>query len=412
LAVACEKSWLPILTGPLAAEAGRTVEEVAGTLRGLPAATAEDATVDAELALFLSVAAEVLGREDLLLEARRRLDRAVASAGTDTALYGGFPGIAWVAEHSQDRLGEVDLSDVDLALEGLLDQPSWRGDFDLVRGLVGWGVYAIERGSGSSSRRILDRVLAHLDAASEVIGDGLAWRTQPWRMRPDRRKAAPGGLFDLGLAHGQAGVLAFLVSASFAGALPETCARLAHGCARWLIAQELSGDLSGRFPAMVHASSAPSASRDAWCYGTPGIALALLMAARAFDVPDWEVHALRLMRSAAARAPAASGVLDAMVCHGAVGLAHLFNRFYQATGEADFRRAAVSWFAATLTMRRPDGLAGFRKYSVDDDGAPVWKDDPGFLSGCAGIGLSLLAAVSHVEPAWDRLLLVDLRPRA
>ena len=36
--------------------------------------------------------------------------------------------------------------------------------------------------------------------------------------------------------------------------------------------------------------------------------------------------------------------------------------------------------------------------------------EPGFLTGAAGIALALLAAVSDVEPAWDRVLLVSIPP--
>jgi hypothetical protein len=32
------------------------------------------------------------------------------------------------------------------------------------------------------------------------------------------------------------------------------------------------------------------------------------------------------------------------------------------------------------------------------------------LIGAAGVGLALLAAVSDVEPAWDRLLLASIPP--
>ena len=35
--------------------------------------------------------------------------------------------------------------------------------------------------------------------------------------------------------------------------------------------------------------------------------------------------------------------------------------------------------------------------------------DPGFLEGSAGIGLALLAAVSEVDPGWDRVFLESLR---
>jgi hypothetical protein len=37
-----------------------------------------------------------------------------------------------------------------------------------------------------------------------------------------------------------------------------------------------------------------------------------------------------------------------------------------------------------------------------------WKDDPGFLTGSAGIGLALLAATTAVAPDWDRVLLTAI----
>jgi hypothetical protein len=40
-----------------------------------------------------------------------------------------------------------------------------------------------------------------------------------------------------------------------------------------------------------------------------------------------------------------------------------------------------------------------------------WKTEPGFLSGVAGVGLALLAAVTDFEPLWDRVLLVSIPPK-
>ena len=49
--------------------------------------------------------------------------------------------------------------------------------------------------------------------------------------------------------------------------------------------------------------------------------------------------------------------------------------------------------------------------SVPFEGAALdWCDDPGFLTGSAGIGLALLAAISQDPPQWDQLLLVDTPP--
>ena len=51
-------------------------------------------------------------------------------------------------------------------------------------------------------------------------------------------------------------------------------------------------------------------------------------------------------------------------------------------------------------------------YVMDEDEKLAWKEEPGFLTGSAGLGLTLLAATTPVEPEWDRILLVSVPPRA
>jgi len=109
-------------------------------------------------------------------------------------------------------------------------------------------------------------------------------------------------------------------------------------------------------------------------------------------------------------------VRDAGLCHGSTGIAHLVNRMAQASGDQELRDAAERWYRVALDMRRPgQGIAGLLSWvDVTENGKTVgwqWKSEPGFLSGVAGIGLGLLAAVTDFEPAWDRVLLVAIPPR-
>jgi hypothetical protein len=105
-------------------------------------------------------------------------------------------------------------------------------------------------------------------------------------------------------------------------------------------------------------------------------------------------------------------VRDAGLCHGAVGVGHLFNRLYQATGDAEFATVARSWLRKGLALRVPKrGVAGFAAWWSHDEGHPKWIPEAGFLMGAAGIGLGLLAAVGTREPLWDRLLFAALPPR-
>src|SRR4029079_16304845 len=77
------------------------------------------------------------GPAEELLE---RAMNAVSAQSMSADLYSGFTGIAWVAEHLQDRDCPYDVNDAIVQLLGdHLATTPWRGSFDLVRGLVGFG---------------------------------------------------------------------------------------------------------------------------------------------------------------------------------------------------------------------------------------------------------------------------------
>jgi hypothetical protein len=133
----------------------------------------------------------------------------------------------------------------------------------------------------------------------------------------------------------------------------------------------------------------------------PGVAPAVVA-----EGGDWDREAVAFMRRDAEGALRVSGTDEAGLCRGAAGNGHRLNRLAQAMGEEAFADTARAWFHRTLEMRRPgEGIGGFLTRVRGRQGQGVWTDDSGFLSGSSGIGLALLAAISPVEPAWDRLLL-------
>jgi hypothetical protein len=150
-------------------------------------------------------------------------------------------------------------------------------------------------------------------------------------------------------------------------------------------------------------------SRVAWCYGDLGVAVALLSAANAAGREDWRAEALELAHGMAARPFELSQVSDMGLCHGAVGVAHLFNRLSQATGDAELARAADTWYVQTLAMRRSDPIAGFPR-GLPVDREMTWDPGADLLTGACGVALALHAAISPIEPGWDQLLLADLPP--
>lgn len=429
-----DETWKPLLEGELADQAARTVDEIAAALPGFPAGTPwiYHNRISGALALsngragqalfwaYLALAREDERAADAAMECLGEAVEDLPGAPLYPSLYSGYVGTAWVTEHLRQRLGADDEDEegdpnqeIDEVLLTALDRPLWTGDFDLISGLVGFGVYALERLPRPSAAQILDLVVWHLaDSAVEKDG-GIAWFTPESRLPPDQKKEFPDGYFNTGVAHGSPGVVALLAAACQAGVAADKARSLLDGAVAWLLDTRLAPGEKSRFPTLVAEGREPIPSRIAWCHGDPGVALALLYAARCVGNADWEAAALEAGLSAARRPVPDAGVEDSSLCHGSAGLGHLFNRLFQASGDETFAEAARFWFRYALeTSRTREGVTGFLTYGGDEGGNVILREEGGFLTGIAGVGLALLGATTAVAPDWDRALLTAVPPCA
>lgn len=423
--------WQPLLQGGLATAALEAVNAIAADLPRAPivapVAISPEGAVSWRSSLASGRAGQALfyaylsfhpsaseGPADLALDLLDQATEGAAAVPMSESLFSGFPGIAWVEEHLQGRLfeAEEDLHlEMDEAILSLLSVSPWPGEYDLINGLVGLGIYALERLPRPSAIQCLERIVGALARGAERGPEGAAWFSPPARISPFKLEVYPKGLYDLGASHGIAGVIALLAGACRAGVHTAVAHPLLDEAVSWLLARELGSERGFRFPHFFHPEVEPRPSRLAWCYGDVGIAAALLFAARAVGEPAWERRALNVALAAVDPGPRDATVKDAGLCHGAAGLGHLFNRMFQATGEERLAGAARSWYEKALAFREPGlGVGGFRSWATDRAGVSDWRNDPGFLEGAAGVGLALLAAASPVEPEWDRLLLVVTPP--
>jgi lantibiotic modifying enzyme len=427
--------WRPMLDGALRRQALEVAAEIAEALRdpapaSVPgewpemaqAQVVEDGSLSggraglAVLFAYLAQARSEPGDADIALGFLNDAVEAVASVPMSDALYSGFTGVAWAVAHLQERLSlptEEDPNEaIDEALLDSLNRSPWPGEYDLISGLVGLGVYALERLPRPTARACLERVIARLAEMAERGEHGTTWFTPPERLPDWQRERCPRGYYNLGLAHGVPGVIALLGGACAAGVARAEAQPLLQGAVEWLLHQKLPEGAGSSFSSWAGPGVEQDASRLAWCYGDVGASAALLCAARCVGEPIWEREAIEIVRGAAERAPEQAGIVDAGLCHGAAGLGHLFNRMYQATGEAALGEAAHFWLQRTLAMRQPgEGVGGYLAWEPREAGEVRWVADPGLLTGAAGVALALLAAATAVEPAWDRMLLVSVPPR-
>jgi hypothetical protein len=297
---------------------------------------------------------------------------------------------------------------VDAAVASVLADPSVALPAEMLYGLAGYATCDLERMPNRAAAANLARLAGLLTCTAEPIHPGVAWRTTPMLLEPEDRADHPAGRFDLGVAHGAAGIMAVL--ARMCAAIPTSAAvrEVLGSAVKGILGQRADGHGGTTVPPFV-GYAAIGTARTAWCYGDLGVAAALLSAARYTGSADWESAAVSMARACAARSVTEMRTLGTGICHGAAGVAHLFNRMYQATGDAVLAGAAHRWFHLLLDLRIPgSGVGGFGAFRSGGDGRTRWWADPGLLDGAAGVGLTLLAATESLEPEWDRALAVSI----
>lgn len=417
--------WRAILQGDLQRQALATGDAIVQHLSaGEQAATTSDPVDPADMTLLHAYHARTSHRADAAARAVACLEAAMDGAALrhrPLALFGGITDVAWTVAHLHEQLvapdAEDPVQDVDEFLLDHLGEAPWTGDYDLIGGLVGIGVYGLERlGRSPAAPAIVGAVVERLTELAQERPTGCTWFTRPDQVPHVQRALCPDGYENLGVAHGVPGIIGLLASVCSSGAADaQTRTRARHlldGAVEWLLGQQLPDEAAGRFASWAGPGIEPAPARLAWCYGDPGIAAVLLRAARCVANPRWEEAALAIARSAARRTRSEARVADACLCHGTAGLGHLFNRLYQATGDRALGEAAHYWLRETLDQYRP-GAGGppYLFHAPDAAGRIDWRPMPGLLSGEAGVALVLLAAATDVPPDWDRKLLVDLPVR-
>ena len=282
----------------------------------------------------------------------------------------------------------------------MLSVDEWTGPFDFFKGLVGFGTHALERRgrAGDDADDAVKRVINHLAGLAELDEDEqfVSWWSPPEHCGGER--SWPEGQYNLGLAHGTPGVIAFLSAALAAGVEHEQARALAQKAVAWLIDLSPHLGVSG-FPALVAPNKPFMPSDASWAYGDAGVAMAILSAARALGDSRAERAALDIAHRALRR-PFEDylGPPRPSISHGAAGLTQIYSRLYHATSDPVLLQAARQWCERILDHWRvtSNGITGFPEIHSQ------------LFGGVAGIGLVLLGASEHREPQWDRFLLISI----
>jgi lantibiotic biosynthesis protein len=330
-------------------------------------------------------------------------------------LYRGAAQIGWAAIQLHETLG-LRLKNLrtidDLILSWVDDYPSDE-DAELLFGITGLGVYGLDHVSPALARRIVSGALRIIAERLELSADGSFVRPTMARVNPatasrptdptkPTERTERAGRTDwraVGVAHGNAGIAAFLAAVVRSGlGFAERAQSMLHDVARWLtsVASLDSVYVFTAFPEL-----AGTKGRSSWCYGDPGIALALRDIAAALAEPGLAQQARACAESAAraviSRPVDLAGIVDCCVCHGAAFL-YYFGRRMSDMSQPGADRFAQEWYAY-IRDRRHQGTLLYQ-------GMDAMMPDASFLSGDSGVVCALTRYLHRQEAGWERLLLM------
>ncbi|MEB8339773.1 lanthionine synthetase C family protein [Streptomyces endophyticus] len=326
-------------------------------------------------------------------------------------LFYGLPSLTFVLNSSGGR-GEQYVVEMDVLLARITKlrlqraqarisagiEPELR-EFDLVYGLTGLGAYWLTRNPQGTQ---LKAVLAYLARLTEPLHNTDDPRPAWWTSHDPHMRltdAYPDGHGNFGMAHGITGPLALLSLALLSGVeVPGQRTAIERICT-WLDDWEQTSPSGPWWPQWItladvsaRCPSQPAPLRPSWCYGTPGIARALQLAALATDNRIRRVTAERALAGCLADMNQRAQITDTSLCHGWAGFVHTLWHAARDAADPDLVAAPESLRTLLATHAMPQRAEG-----------------PGFLEGDAGLALVLHSVTDDKDPlsAWDACLLLN-----
>jgi lantibiotic modifying enzyme len=256
-------------------------------------------------------------------------------------------------------------------------------NYDFLHGALGVAMYFRD------DPRYIKSTLLGLEKTAIEDNNKLKWISSLGQDRPMG--------YNICLSHGISSIIIYLSSVYQSGVITELNEQLLNGAVNYVLSQEIDYKKFGCFfPNQSLDNGDPIyKSRLAWCYGDLGVAAALWQAGKVTENCSWMNKALDVYRFSANRiSPQDAMVNDAGICHGTAGIAMMFSYMYRQTGDPTLINTRNYWVDQTLKMSKfPDGLAGYKKFTLDDDKNVKWEESFSILEGIAGIGFMLLSVL-------------------
>ena len=331
----------------------------------------------------------------------------------DHNMSAGVAGIAFAFQHLRnigvlDRSDDLNLPEMDEFISLGIDHDLITGNWDPLHGMVGLGIYFLERNKETGEKKFLEKIVDCLSQMRTDLDGYKVWITPGYGKYSNNN-------YNFGMAHGMPGILSFLAQVHARGIKQQETEQMISSCLPFLLQYEYAEDEEYCFPTSIEITPAKEdqkpGSRLAWCYGDLCMANALVHCGKALQNHTWKTQGINIALKTTKRNFESAGCMDAPFCHGTTGLVHQYDNFYRLTGNEVFKYAAENWLRLTLEKyyRPGEGVGGYFSRSLNEE-TNLFEYMPryGLLEGSTGIALTYLSYLYNIKPDWDIVFLTNV----
>lgn len=289
--------------------------------------------------------------------------------------------------------------------------------FDTISGASGVGSYLLKNATDPVVAPLIEPILRFLVELAEpiYINDKLVpgWFTpSKFHSATGDKSRFPVGSFNCGMAHGIPGPLALLSIAYNNGIEVPGQYRAIENITEWLLDSQEEDEWGSYWPHIIPFEELATKNkllrqREAWCYGTPGVASALYISSLSLNDSAITQTALQSFITAVSYEFDRNRMDSPSLCHGLSGLLLMSKRMWHSTKDPAISLLIDQLMTRLLQRYDSSSPLGYKDAEPGAENQMRWLTKAGLLEGVAGIGAALLATREEDHKNWDYMLMLS-----
>ena len=340
------------------------------------------------------------------------VDQIHSTGLNSTSMFSGISGVAtavFAASNNREdyskllsKLNELLVYNIKLELDNMDIKNAKMEDYDIIEGLAGKLNYLLLVSDDEKNREIISKVLNKLIVYTndkEYLGRNImGFHISPNNMFLEFEKEMfPNGFINTGFAHGISGVLMSLVNAANKNIIVEgqivTIEKIMDILLKSIIRnnKRMYWDYVISFEEFINKKKIIfdkklTSYRDAWCYGVPGISLALYSAADFLKKENIKMDLIEALKESFNYSTNIDGPI---LCHGFGGNLVIYNEIKKLSKSKELDEIILN--SIERIEEYYDDEYEFGYYNIENiNGVRRRVNDPAFLDGALGVLLVLI----------------------